>query len=356
MKAPVEKLMLRVNHFPLKSDIRVTRSCYRHSNPRGYWGYLRRGEWDAVAEADQVVVYHPMGTEPDEKRQPISREVLSAADHPERYRRGINALIDQLFRGSGFIRVDPRERREYISPADHVRSLVVKERGPNFPSLNARAHLRWTWEIEWCEGTFWLVPLPGRRFLTAQEPRFPSLDRWLRVRMTENRRIKGIDLNTGRHRTLTLRHEQWGMEARGSWEPLDGDGWRVCLDMESLKELGYSDEAFHSAQFSFDKLHAALRQSSPFGRLIATTDPLTPAEVRAGTVSGKHLRFRKGTARDLNEVHRLGILEPPPRHVRLLVVASQKDSPERDIVKSCGSASPVTRLPSLRFPQPTPRF
>jgi hypothetical protein len=26
------------------------------------------------------------------------------------------------------------------------------------------------------------------------------------------------------------------------------------------------------------------------------------------------------------------------------------------IVKSCGSASPVTRLPSLRFPQPVPRF
>lgn len=275
--------MLRVNHFPLKSDIRVMRSCYRHSNPRGYWGYLRRGEWDAVAEADQVVVYHPLGTEPDQKRQPISRGILSAADHPEQYSRGINALIDQSFRGSGFIRVGPRERREYISPADDVRSLVVSERGPDLPSLNARAHLRWTWELEWCEGTFWLVPLPGRRFLTAQEPRFPSLDRWLRVRMTENKRIKGIDLNTGRHRTLTLRHEQWGMEARGSWEPLDGDGWRVCLDMESLKELGYSDEAFHSAQFSFDKLHAALRQSSPFGRLIATTDPLTPAEVRAGS-------------------------------------------------------------------------
>ena len=28
----------------------------------------------------------------------------------------------------------------------------------------------------------------------------------------------------------------------------------------------------------------------------------------------------------------------------------------RGIVKSCGSASPVTRLPSLRFPQPVPRF
>ncbi len=196
--------------------------------------------------------------------------------------------------------------------------------------LNARAHLRWTWELEWCEGSFWLVPLPGRCFLTAQDPRFSSLDRWLRVRATENKRSKGIDLNTGRHRALTLRGEQWGMETRGAWEPLDGDGWRVCLDMESLEELGYSVEAFRSAQFTFDRLHTALTQSSPFGRLIVTTDPLTPDEARAGTVSGTHLRFRKGTARDLKEVHRLGILEPPPRPVRLLVVTSRKESSEQD--------------------------
>ncbi len=100
--------------------------------------------------------------------------------------------------------------------------------------------------------------------------------------------------------------------------------------MESLEELGYSVEAFRSAQFTFDRLHTALTQSSPFGRLIVTTDPLTPDEARAGTVSGTHLRFRKGTARDLKEVHRLGILEPPPRPVRLLVVTSRKESSEQD--------------------------
>lgn len=330
VKALVEKPMLRANHFPLKSDIRVMQSCYRHSKPHSYCGYLRSEGWDPVREAGQVVVYHLPGTEPDEKLQPISRQVLSAGDHHEQYRRGINALIDQLLRGSGFIRIGPRERREYISPSEHVRSLVVAQRGPHLPSLNIQAHLRWTWELEWSEGSFWLVPLPGRRFLTAQEPRFPSLDRWLRVRVTDNERIKGIDLNTGRHPTLTLRGGQWGMETRGAWESLDGDGWRVCLDMEPLEELGCSGEAFRSAQFSFDGVHAALRQSSPFGRLITTTDPHTPAEARAGIVSGTHLRFRKGTARDLKEVHQLGILEHPPLPVRLLVVASQKDSSEQD--------------------------
>ena len=87
----------------------MTRSFYRHSNAHGYCGYLRKGGWDAAAEAGQVVVYHPLGTEPDQKRRPFSREVLSAGVYHEHYRRGINALIDQLLRGSGFIRIGPRD-------------------------------------------------------------------------------------------------------------------------------------------------------------------------------------------------------------------------------------------------------
>src|SRR5262249_46712386 len=244
--------------------------------------------------------------------------------------RGINAHIDHLLRRSGFVRVGPRERREYVSPSDHVRSLVVEERGPSLPSLNAHAHLLWTWELEWCEGAPWLVPLPGRCFLTAQEPRFPALTRWLRLRLSDGERIKGINLKTGKHRTLALRGDQWGMERREGWEPLEGDGWRVCLDMEALEELGDSVEAFHSAQFTFDALLAAVVRSSPFGSVRRTTDPHLPAEARAGIVPGAHLRFRKGTARDLKEVHRLGVLEPPPRPVRLLVVASRKDSADKD--------------------------
>jgi hypothetical protein len=112
--------------------------------------------------------------------------------------------------------------------------------------------------------------------------------------------------------------------------PLEGDGWRVCLDMEALKELGYSVEAFHSAQFTFDALHAAFVWSSPFGSVVKTTDAHLATEGRAGIVPGAHLRFRKGTARDLKEVHRLGVLEPPPCPVRLLVVASRKDSADKD--------------------------
>jgi hypothetical protein len=206
----------------------------------------------------------------------------------------------------------------------------MEERGPSLTSLNAHAHLRWMWELEWCDGVPWLVPLPGRCFLTAQEPRFPALTRWLRLRLSDGERIKGIDLKTGKHRTLALRGDQWGMEMREGWQPLEGDGWRVCLDMEALEELGYSPEAFHSAQFTFDALLAAVVWSSPFGSVLKTTDPHFPAEARSGIVPGAHLRFRKGMGRHLKEVHRLGVLEPPPRPVKLLVVASRKDSADTD--------------------------
>src|SRR5262249_22893182 len=155
----------------------------------------------------------------------------------------------------------------------------------------------------------WLVPLPGRCFLTAQEPRFPALSSWLQLRLSDGEGIKGIDLKTGKHRTLALRGDQWGTEGREGWEPLEGDGWRGCLDMEALEELGYSVEAFHSAQFTFDALLAAVVRSSPFGSVVKTTDPQVPTEARADVVPGRHLRFRKGMARELKEVHRLGILE-----------------------------------------------
>jgi hypothetical protein len=126
-------------------------------------------------------------------------------------------------------------------------SLVIAERGPHLPFLNARAHLRWTWELEWCEDFLYLVPLPGRCYLAAQEPQFPPLNSWLQTRLAENQEIKGIDLNTGKHRTLTLQGKLWGAKHKEKWEPLDGEDWRVRLDMRALAKLGYSVDAFYYA-------------------------------------------------------------------------------------------------------------
>ncbi len=262
--------MIRSNHFPLMSNIRVTLSCYRPRNPRHFVGDLRRHGWDAFQAAEQVFVFHAQSNEPPVILKPISRQIFSTADNREHYCRGVNAHIHQLLCGSCFIRLDSRQRREYISPSNHVLSLVVAERGPRLPSLNVRAHLSWTWDLEWCEGSLWLVPLPGRCFLTSEEPRFHLLDRWLLGRLVEGERIKTIDLNTGRHRTLTRQGEQWGTLERGAWVKLYGSGWRITLDMKSLEKLGYSVEAARSAKFSFDGLHEAVVRA-----YASVSDPIT---------------------------------------------------------------------------------
>jgi hypothetical protein len=322
--------MLQINHFPLRCDLQLARSRYQHNNTRGYSNFLRSAGFDVFVEAGEVVVYHPTRVEPDDKRRPVVREILSSTSPREQYSRGINAYIDHLLRHAGFVRVGHRARREYISPSQQVRELVIKSAATDLPSLKAHAHLRWTWELEWYEDGPWLVPLPGRSFLSAQAPSSPALRDWLRLRLGNSKNIKAIELNTGRHRTLSFRDDRWGVENRTGWEPIEGINWRVCLNMEALAELGYSVDAFHSAQLSFSTLITAVRLHSPFQSILRTTEPEQPNGGRSGIVGGKCLRFRKGTSRDLKDVHRLGVLEPPPRPVRLLVVASRKDSTGED--------------------------
>ncbi len=58
-------------------------------------------------------------------------------------------------------------------------------------------------------------------------------------------------------------------------------------------------------------------------------------------------RWGVGAAKYLNEAHRFTVV---------FFVGGLFAFAYRDIVKSCGSASPVTRLPSPQFPQPTLRF
>lgn len=319
--------MLRVNHFPIRHDLQVERSFYQHGKLLGYCRYLQHQGFDAEIDCGQVVVYHTKGLEPDFERKPVARELLGIGSPVETLRRGINAHIDHLLRQAGFVCVGARSRREYISISDHVQTLIIEGDESGRPSITTQAHLRWTWELEFYEGEPWLIPLPRRRFLTAQAVQTLSMTNWLRTWQASGKKIKGININTGMHRTLTKDGRRWGTETRAGWEPLDGHCWRVCLDMHSLKDLGYSVAAFHSSQFDFDDLISAVR-SSPFGKVLCSEYPLYPAASRTGKIGGCHLRFRNGTGRELKDVHRLGVLEPPPRPVRLLVVASQKHSEE----------------------------
>jgi hypothetical protein len=143
-------------------------------------------------------------------------------------------------------------------------------------------------------------------------------------------RIKALDLSTGKHRSLAHCDGKFGQIEQGQWKPLEGPGWRVTLDMEALKDLGYSEKAYLSAQFTFDDLQNVLHTSSPFASLVLTLQPFELPADRAGQISGSHLRFARGSGGEPREVLKFGVLEGPPQPVQLTVVASRKRSSEED--------------------------
>src|SRR5262249_25101972 len=149
----------------------------------------------------------------------------------------------------------------------------------------------WTWDLEHHSGRMWLAPLPGQCFLTAQDPTCPPLHQWLLARARRGELVKGVDLSSGLHRSLEFRSGQWGYLDRGGWKPLGGAPWRVTLDMEALKELGYSESAFYSAQFTFNQARALLRSSNPFAPLLDDLEPLELPTGSDGLVDGNHLQF-----------------------------------------------------------------
>jgi hypothetical protein len=139
-----------------------------------------------------------------------------------------------------------------------------------------------------------------------------------------------VDLSSGLHRSLEFRRDQWGYLDRGVWKPLGGAFWRVTLDMEALKELGYSESAFYSAQFTFDQARALLLSTNPFAPLLDGLEPLELPARSGGLINGNHLQFGRDRGQRLDDVLRHGVLHPPPRPVRLTVVASQTVTAETD--------------------------
>jgi hypothetical protein len=109
--------------------------------------------------------------------------------------------------------------------------------------------------------------------------------------------------------------------------------------MEELKKLGLSPSASRSATYVFEQIRTCLIECSPFGEVLESTEPTAIPEIELGAVEGSHLRFSRGRGRELSDVLRLGVLEPPPRPVRLTVVASReavenKGSVLRDLLSS----------------------
>jgi hypothetical protein len=304
---------------------------YRHSNPAAYAGYLRRLGFDAQAADGGVAVYHEIAVQPDEKRSPVSRILLSAVADPEGFVRALNAHIGFTLRTAGFVAVGRTARREYISAETHVVHLAAQERGRTRPTFPARAHLRCTWDIEHHSGRTWIVPLPGRCYLSSQDPNHPAVSKWLLSRV-QGEPAKALDLSTGKHRSLAFGDGKWGQLYQGEWKPLEGAGWRVTINLEAAKDLGYSEKAYYAAQFTFDDLEKVFHGSSPFASLLLTLWPFEVPADRSGQVTGAHLRFARGSGKELREVLRLGVLAEPPQPVLLTVVASRKRSSGEDEV------------------------
>ncbi len=321
---------MHANHYPLSPTIQLCRSTYRHNKAASYAAYLRRLGFDATRVESRVEVYHAAAVEPDAKRSPSCRTLLSPINDNGEFLRALNAHVGFTLRSAGFLPIEKVSPREYMSPDTHVKFLLREERGQNRPLFPARAHLCWRWDIEHHSGRIWIVPLPSRRFLSSYDPNHPVVSKWLLQRARMGKRIKGLDLATGKHRSLEHCDGKWGQVEPGGWKPLEGSGWRVTLDMEALKDLGYSEKAYNSAQFTFEDLWSILHSSSPLASVVATLESFEVPSDRTGEVSGSHLRFARGLGREPREVLKLGVLEGPSHPVQVTVVASRKESIEED--------------------------
>ncbi len=234
---------MRANHYPLRHTLQFCRSVYQHPKPRCYAAYLRYGRHlDANAEGGSVVVFHGLGVDPDDSRRPAERTRLAPSGDAPAFFRAVNAHIGYVLHSGGFLPIGRFSRREYISPNTHVFPLATQGIAPILPTVSVGAHLRWTWDTEHHSGRTWLVPLPGRCFLTSQPPAHGPLHRWLVERIRRGNQVKGVDLISGRHSPLSFEDGHWMYCSQKEWRPFEApEHWRITLDMEALLELGYSE-------------------------------------------------------------------------------------------------------------------
>ena len=322
--------MLTVNHYPIRSDLQIRRSSYRHWKPENYCSFLRHQGWHPHISDGHVVVYHLREDNPDDKRTPIDTEAVSPSGSREQYEAAVRAIVASHLCHAGLLLGGTPSRPEYISPSEHCIDLTITGDGSDLPQLAVQAHLRWTWDLEWHTGRLWIVPLPGRRILAAHPPTVPTMDMWLRHHLRDLPNLKAVDLQTGRHRPLHPSGDQWEVQIRDRWQPVALGDWRVSFSPKALRDLGYSEAAFHSAQFTFDQLEKAVDDPSPFSGLLAKTRPLSYPNRPFSVHADNHLQFHNGTGHDLKQVHSLGILEPPHSPVRLLVLAPDWGSSSRN--------------------------
>lgn len=299
---------MKLNHFPLNPALEIFQTEFAHNNPRAFMGYLRHEGHVPEHKGDQVAVYH--GGPVPEFRGAVAgssrRLQLEDAD----YSRGVSALIRQSMVRSGYVLTE--------RGTGALHPLVERQRLQpplNQPAeIGVYAHLSWQWEIERHSGGMWLVVRPGRKFLSALGWESNSIRIWANRVATRDAELHMLCLNSGKRGRLEFHNDAWASQRN------EEGRWHLSFSMAALKDLNLSGDAHMTALPDMNETLRLVRQPGLWEPFVTTLEPFEhPGQI----IGGKRLRFGRGLGRDVSDVHKKGILRPPPVPVRLVVVPPQ---------------------------------
>lgn len=295
-----------ISHF-LLAPVELVASRYRHPRPQAYTGWLRSRGLYARVLGDRVEVLHG-DAEPDPPRRPETRRPATS----EERRSALESHLRARLRAAGYVRFGSR----FLDPEP----LRVLEGRAGARRLEIHEHRAWRWELLEDQGRTWLAPCPSRVSLSPEAPTTPGWSGWLEAHA---RSCSALDLETGRRGHLEKQEGRWGTRSRGVWRPLEGPGWRVVLDMSALAELGC---AARRGDTTLADIRRCLERCPPLRDALYSTAPRRLPEQRP--TGGRHLRFARGLGRSAADLRRLGVLNPPPQALAVLVVAPRTRSME----------------------------
>ncbi|WP_158263828.1 Piwi domain-containing protein [Deinococcus arcticus] len=115
-----------------------------------------------------------------------------------------------------------------------------------------------------------------------------------------------------------------------------------------MSDLNLSGDAHHCSALSMAEVRQLVQLPGLWQPFVTSLEPL---EVDGKVIEGQRLRFGRGFGRDVTEVHKRGILTPPPLPVRLLVVPPElEDLPANQQLRQELLAHLLPREVVLRHP------
>ncbi|SEJ79543.1 hypothetical protein SAMN04488058_11912 [Deinococcus reticulitermitis] len=299
---------MRLNHFPLNLGLAVFKTTYLHRNPRGFLGFVRSQGLTAERVGEEVCVYHGL-PHPEFRGATAQQRTWLTPDDAD-YDRGVLSLIGQTLLGAGYL-LTGRERAA-VHPTQQRVPLRTPRQLPAEIAVNA--HLRWEWELERHSGQGWLVLRPGRMFLSALSWHDRGMKGWAQGLPGSVPQLHALCLHSGRRERLRRMDGSWAFQR----EDRAKEGlWHLSFSTKALSDLNLSGDAHHAASLSMPDVQRLVNLPGLWQPFVTSLEVL---EVPGQVIEGERLRFGRGTGRDVTDVHKRGILHPPPQPVRLAVV------------------------------------